>query len=385
MRFRHSVLAGLGLIVAAIAAGAFYLPNRSLSVPVAAPERDIAIQVYGLGTVEARVLSKAGFKVAGLLTELHADHGDRVAAGTVLARLDAREQEARLARARAGVAVAEANARQTAARLERARAVHVQRVQVNKRRQELVRRGNVSVESAEEAATDVQVATADIAVSEAEAAVARAALDDARAQLRIEQALADQHVMTAPYDAVVVQRLKELGTVLAPGEPLFTLIDPATVWTRAFIDEQRAGGLAVGQPAELRLRSLPTQAFRGRIARIDIESDRVSEERRVHVACDTCPPEVYLGEQAEVVITKGRLAEAVLVPETAVEGFDGAGGTVWTVEDGRLAQRQVRFADRTLDGRLVIASPLPAGARVVTALEPGLRFGRRAEVREGAP
>ncbi len=55
----------------------------------------MAVQVFGLGTVEARVTSKIGFKVAGVLVDLRADVGDRVAKGAVLARLDDREQRRR--------------------------------------------------------------------------------------------------------------------------------------------------------------------------------------------------------------------------------------------------------------------------------------------------
>src|SRR3546814_1241233 len=38
------------------------------------------------------------------------------------------------------------------------------------------------------------------------------------------------------------------------------------------------------QPADVRLRSLPQQVFNGHVTRIDIESDRVSEERRVYIS-----------------------------------------------------------------------------------------------------
>ena len=58
----------------------------------AAVQRDVAVEVFGLGTVEARVTSKIGFKVSGVLVELRADVGDRVVKGAVLARLDDREQ-----------------------------------------------------------------------------------------------------------------------------------------------------------------------------------------------------------------------------------------------------------------------------------------------------
>lgn len=84
----------------------------------------MSVQVFGLGTVEARVASKVGFKVAGILTELRADHGDRVAGGAVLARLDTREQATRVARATASVDQAEANLNRAMASVPKAEATY---------------------------------------------------------------------------------------------------------------------------------------------------------------------------------------------------------------------------------------------------------------------
>ena len=93
MSVRRS-LAVLGVLIAALAAGAggYTYFVRPVLVPVS-PRTNADVQVFGLGTVEARILSKVAFKVGGVVAELTADHGDRVAKGTVLARLDVREQE----------------------------------------------------------------------------------------------------------------------------------------------------------------------------------------------------------------------------------------------------------------------------------------------------
>ena len=112
-------------------------------------------------------------------------------------------------------------------------------------------------------------------------AVAKAAISDAKAQQQQEAATFDFHTLAAPYDAMVIARQKELGSALAAGEPVFTLIDPKSVWVLAYIDESKAGEIRVGEPAEIVLRSLPGQRFQGRVARIEPESDRVNEERRV--------------------------------------------------------------------------------------------------------
>lgn len=57
-------------------------------------------------------------------------------------------------------------------------------------------------------------------------------------------------------------------------------------------------------------------------------------------------------------------------------------GTVWTVEDGRLARRDVTFGHRMLDGRIEILDGIPDGARVLARLAGGLRIGRPAVIAE---
>jgi HlyD family secretion protein len=357
---------------------------RPLPVEVARPAENIAVKVFGLGTVEARILSNVGFEVGAALVELNADHRDRVNEGDVLARLRNAEQEARVAKARAGVINAEAAVKTAEAAIGKARAVLAQKKQANKRKQALLKQHTVSVETAEEAQTEEDVAAADLTVAISNIEVTKAALEDAKAQLELERVLLDQHILKAPYDATVVKRHKELGSVLSPGEPLFTLVATETVWALAYVDEARAGGIRLGQPAEVRLRSLPRQTFKGHVTRIDIESDRVSEERRVYIACDQCPETFHLGEQAEVFITTAVLDKALLIPETAVEGFDGTHGMVWTVEAGALHRREVTFGDRTLDSRLEIVAGLAKDAYVVSVPRPGLREGRAAKIVEGS-
>jgi HlyD family secretion protein len=369
------------LLVAVIAAGtAWALVLRPVGVQVVETERDVPIQVFGLGTVEAQILSHVGFEVAGTLIELHADYGDRVAVGTLLARLDSREQEARVAQARAAVTQAESAIRQATASIERAQANLTQKAQANERRQELVRGGSVSVEAAQDAQSAYDMARAELAEAQSGLEVGRANLEQAKAQAAFEEARLAKYALYAPYDAVVVSRNLELGSMLTSGEQLFTLVDPETVWVLAYIDETKAGQVHVGHAAEVTLRSLADRRFSGRVVRIDIESDRVNEERRIYVQCDDCPNEFHLGEQAEVVITVSKLAEARLVPQIAVIGLEGQHGVVWTVEDGHLAQRAIMFGQRTLDGRLEIVDGLPPGAEVVVRPDAGLRVGRAVTV-----
>jgi HlyD family secretion protein len=140
----------------------------------------------------------------------------------------------------------------------------------------------------------------------------------------------------------------------------------------------------VGQPAEIVLRSLPGRRFQGRIDRIEIESDRVNEERRVNVIFDQIPQDYHLGEQAEVYIATMKLPQALLMPEASIEDLKSDRGTVWTVEDGQLARRKVTLGHRMLDGRIEILGGIPDGVHVLARLPTGLRVGRAAVITEGS-
>ncbi|MGC2781571.1 MAG: efflux RND transporter periplasmic adaptor subunit [Bradyrhizobium sp.] len=381
MNRKYLLFSAVGIaLAAAVGVAGWATVFRPMTVQVARVERDVPVQVFGLGTVEARVTSKIGFKVSGVLVELRADVGDRVATGAVLARLDDREQRAQVARARAATEQTEANLQRAKASVEKAQANYDNATRISGRQQRLVQTNSTSVEAAETAKTAQDAALADLNLASSDVLVAKANIDDAKAQQQQQSATLDFHTLAVPYDAMITARLKELGSALGVGEPVFTLIDPKSVWVLAYVDESKAGEIRVGEPAEFVLRSLPKQRFQGQVARIEPESDRVNEERRVEIAFDRIPDGFTLGEQAEVYIRTQRLPQALLVPETAIEGIGQGRGTVWTVEDGCLQKREVTLGHRLLDGRYEIAGGLPDDAVAVNQLSSGLRIGRTAKI-----
>jgi len=377
-------LAGAGVLALALFAVTF-ANNRPITVQVASLEHNVPVRVFGLGTVEARVLSKVGFEVGATLSDLRADHGDRVGKDQVLARLSAAEQEAKLAKARAALEIATVNITRAEANLEKAQAVLAQKQEANRRKQALVGRDIVSQQVAEESARDEAVGKADVVVAQSEIASARAQVNDSKAQVQFESTLLGHRTLVAPYDAIVIERHKELGSVVKAGDPIFTLIAVGSYWGLAYVDEGRAGFINEGQQVEARLRSRPQEAFKGKVVRIALESDRVTEERRVYIRGENPPPRVFLGEQVEFLITVAELDKALLVPAAAVHGYDGRQGTVWTVEDGRLHRRLVKFRHRTEDARLEIVDGLPENARAVVTQPSGLKEGRIVRVSEGHP
>jgi HlyD family secretion protein len=372
--------AALGGVALTIGLVAVYLSARPIQVSVAAIRTDIPIQVFGLGTVEAQTLSRIGFETAGTLVELKAGHGDSVKAGTLLARLNSREQEARVAQASAAVTQAKAAVEQAEAAVEKAESVLKQRTETNARRQQLVQRGVVSPETAGDTQAAADIAKAELRQSQSSISVARASQEQAEALLALEEARLAKYTLYAPFDGTVMARHKELGSALNANEPVFSLIDPESIWALAYIDEARAGQIEMGQPAVVTRRSAPDLKMKAKVVRIDIESDRVNEERRIYVRCGGCPLTFHVGEQAEIVITVATLPRARLVKVTSLTSIRGREATAWTVEEGRLQQRTITLGQRTLDGQVEITSGVPEGAEVVDGSVAGLKAGHKARI-----
>ena len=386
MSRRARIVVALTLAICAVGGAWYWHIAREIPVQIASPEQNVEIRIFGIGTIEAQVVSKVGFQVSGKIVALEADQGETVKSGALLAALDDASQRAKLRKSEAAQRQAAANLAKTEAQRDRAQITYQQKRSVNLRRQTLASRGTVSVEAAEDTQASEEIALGDVKVIEADTRVAAVQQDDAEAQRQIDAVVLTQHELRAPFDARVIARHKELGSIANTGEAVFTLIAPDSIWVKAYVDEALAGGLTPGQTAFVRLRSEPDRVVDAEIVRIDQENDRVTEERRVYVRCRICDVQHqlrYLGEQAEVEIVKKVIASGVFIPLKFVEGYDGRSGSVWTLQQGRLAKRRVKLGERLLDGRVQVA-PETAG-QIVFDDRTDLREGRAARALGKAP
>lgn len=106
-----------------------------------------------------------------------------------------------------------------------------------------------------------QVETARAQVAQAEAALAQA-----------QARLADTRLL-APIDGVVLRKNLEPGATPTPGTPVLTLVDPQTLWLRAYVSEVDLGRVRIGQRARITVDAFPAEAFEGRVAEIASEAE----------------------------------------------------------------------------------------------------------------
>ncbi|HMX16469.1 MAG TPA: efflux RND transporter periplasmic adaptor subunit, partial [Rhodocyclaceae bacterium] len=190
-----------------------------------------------------------------------------------------------------------------------------------------------------------------------------------------------QYRLSSPIDGIVLARDAEPGSTVVAGQAVLRLLDPASLWVRTRIDQGRAAGLAVGQPASILLRSRPETPLPGRVARIEIGSDSVTEERIVDVAFAEPPPGLSPGELAEVTVSLPGKAQALVVPTAALRQSGGRAGVLKLI-DGRTEFVPVRTGLRSLEGGTEILEGLREGDSVVHHAAAELKGGERVRVKE---
>lgn len=372
----------LGLIGPFFLAGFVWIvatqgPLAPVKVTVAkASETTLDRSLFGIGTVEARRSYAIGPTVAGRVARVLVDQGDAVTTGQLLAEMDPVDLDARRAAsaasaARAGQLVAAAQASLAEAQ-SRARLAQTS----NERFANLRRKNFVSQEAADAkvheaaAAQDGQdAATATLAAANEETRRAQsdlAGLEKSRAHLRL----------VSPVNGVVTARLAEPGSTVVAGQSVVQLIDPATLWLRVRIDQGRSAGLAVGLPADIVLRSLPGRVLTGRVERVDLVGDAVTEERIANVSLGDAPGNPAIGELAEATLHLPPATKALAVPAAAVKRVGTTDG-VWRLDEGHARFAAVTTGQASADGMVQVLKGLAAGDAVIVhssrALTPDLR------------
>ena len=234
---------------------------------------------------ETRLAPDAG----GRILTLTVREGDRIAPGTLVLQLDARDVEASLERVRAEIAHAEAQLRLTEApaRSEDVRQAESQvaaaRADVSaaqselaaanqdlERFESLLQRNSGSEKQRDDARTRRDVARDRVEAAESrmraaveslarlkagtrreEIDVARARVASARAQLATyEKALADT-TLNSPVGGIVTEKLVEVGEVISPRTPVAVIADLDNAWADVFVPEPAVPRIALGQTATI--------------------------------------------------------------------------------------------------------------------------------------
>ncbi|MCX7163317.1 MAG: efflux RND transporter periplasmic adaptor subunit [Betaproteobacteria bacterium] len=340
---------------------------------------DLAPVLFGIGVVEARRSYLVGPTVAGRVRRVAVDVGDAVRVGQLLAEMDPVDLDQRLAATVAAAARAKNAVDTAAAQLADSIARRDVAAANLRRYDDLGGKGFVSSSVIDGKAQELKSAEAQTAGADAALAGARQDL----ARLNAERDGAQQQRanlrLLAPADGLVTARDAEPGSTVVAGQAVLRLVAGDSLWVKLRLDQHRSAGLQVGLPAEIVLRSRPGQVLAGKVARIEMLSDSVTEERIAQVSFDAPPAEVSVGEMSEITLRLPPVKQALVVPNAALRLRGGKTG-VWVEAADRLNFVAVRAGISGADGRVEILEGLKEAEAVIVHSERDLAADSRIKV-----
>ena len=337
-------------------------PVRGLKTHLVAEAEQSTVRRFP-SVLEPTSLNVLSFDIAGKLTVVSLQVGQRVMAGDTLAELDPEALQLQIANSEAGV-------RSSTAAFENA-------VDTLKRQEELFQSGTITKVALDAAATDLQTRKAQLEQAEA-------ALGTAKDNL-------SKSVLSAPFDAILNSVDVQSFQTVSAGTPIVTVYSPEVFEVSFSANFETISQLVVGSRALVRLADQPDLALEGVVSELGSRADAVSSF-----------PVVVTLEESDPVLKAGMAVEvAIELPLPAAQGYsiplasiikEGAIGDaaspgtaqvfVFDAESGTVLRRDIRIAG-VRENALLVIEGLEPGDRVASAGVSFLRDGQAVKLLDG--
>jgi len=273
-----------------------------------------------MGSVVARNTAEISTKVQARVDRILVDIGSNVSKGALLAELDTRELEAKV---------------------QQARAMHEQASQDLRRFETLL---------AQNAATQ----------QEYDGVKARASV--AEAGLREAETFLSYASIAAPFDGVVTRRMIDVGDLVFPGHPTFTLEESGAPRFVVTIAESYRNRIAVGQTVTIAIPVIDT-VVTGRVEELSPSADPMSRTFSAKIGLPLLPA-LRPGQFGRLRLQSEGTDATLFIPRSAWVRR-GQLDLVYVVTPEKKAMLRLVRIGRQIDGNLEILSGLREGETVV--------------------
>jgi RND family efflux transporter MFP subunit len=294
--------------------------------------------------------------VAGRIAELTVAEGDRVQAGEVLARVDARPYEDQLTQVQAAEAQARASSENSTLTYQR--------------NQDLFQRGIAARKDVEDARTQESVAKA--ALKQAQAAVALAQRQVARTEVK------------SPLDGFVVKRFVNAGEQVdgTAAQPIVEVANLETVELMVNVPAIYLSKLHAGESLSLSLDAFPGKTFAGRVVAIPAAVDPSSSAGAVRIGLANPGNLLRLGMFLKTEVALENHQQAIVIPAQALYHDESSQPVVYRLEGQNAIATPVKIGVVTPE-KVEILDGVKAGDAIVLTGGYGLGHKVRVEVKTG--
>ena len=353
-----------------------------------ATQKAIPVDVQAIGNVEAYSTVSIKPLVSGQLMKVHIQEGAVVTAGTLLFTIDPAPYKAALDQAQANLARFAALVAQSEATLAKDMAqANYTRAEID-RYDNLLKRGIISKEIAEQYTSSADAADATVKADRATVASNRAQLDGGKAALETAKLQMGYTAIRSPMSGqtgnlpvkagnIVTANVTELTTVTQV-QPIYVTFSVPSVNLASIRKYQAEGSLQVLVTPQDQAGSGPVT---GKLTFIDNGVDVTTDTIKLKATVANEEKLLWPGQFARVGLRLTTLPHALTVPADALQtGQDGQ--FVFVVTQDQTAELRPVRAGAHVGGDVVIESGLKPGEQVVTEGQVRLEPGMKVQVRQ---
>lgn len=330
----------------------FQAPKPAIDVETEVARRmDWQSRLPAIGTLKASQGIDLTVEIAGTITDVQFQSGEKVSKGQAIVLLDSDVEQASLASAEADLSLS---------RLEFQRA------------RSLLDRQAISRSEYDRLNAESQKAEASVA------------------QLRAS--LSKKRIL-APFSGTIGIRQVDVGDYIAAGTPIATLQDLSKLFVDFYLAEQHVPLLKLGQRVQLQVAAYPGERFEGVISALNPKVETTT--RNVQVRAELGNPDGRLlpGMFADLQVLLPTETAQVVVPETAIT-YTLYGNSVLVVTEGTppegvssdepylVVERRFVTTGERRDGLTVVLDGLEGGEQVITAGQLKLDSGAHVAIAE---
>lgn len=193
-------------------------------------------------------------------------------------------------------------------------------------------------------------------------------LDASKGQKDIASIQSENGLIRAPFDGVILTKTVELGTLVNPGTPIFTIGDNSSLIVRTDVNPDIVGSLKIGQAVSV---AKAAQSLTGTISLLAPGSDAITRMFRAEAIFQDVKSSkeiFHIGDFADISIARTVSdTKSITIPFSALTN-DGQGGfIVYIVGSGSVAIRKTVKIGAQNESHVEILDGLVEGNRVVTS------------------
>lgn len=173
-------------------------------------------------------------------------------------------------------------------------------------------------------------------------------------------------ILRSPIDGTVLERKVFENQYVTPEKELYVIGDLSTVWVQAQVYEYEIPHVELGQPATVRIASLPDRQFTGKVVFVQPTVEQVTRTVRVRIELPNPEGIFKPGMFAEIEIAHD-MGEGLLVPTSAVLRL-GDRDLAYRVEpNDHFVPVDVKLSPIQFGDRYQVLEGLKEGDRIVTS------------------